>query len=472
MAETETETREVQALDAAGVLEALAGVDEARARLGAGAGGSKAAKKKARARLRRRAEALEARLAALPGGGALRAVARGNYVAASCPGCHVAHREDPAWVVGSEGLEEGMFGPGVALSTVPDMSIDPETGLLSLVNSSSKLHKCFNISVGGACLPVRGSDGAPLAVGESRDAAQRGLRCVSLVVLLRPRTVMDVCFLNAPPGREPPSDADADADYFSSEEGFLVSDVKTWDGYGPLAEALRPRVRLEPLPLLPRPARPPSPSPPTPTPTPTPVLGFPLASSKPVLCSQGCGGHFTHFFPANFFAVDLECAPQTPVLAVADGEVTEVRDSEAAEGIMTSNLFRWNSLTIRVDAVHAGGAPLWVEYVHIARASAVVGVGDRVSRGQLLCRSGCVGFSPRPHLHLQAAREAHDAALAVPFLLHCREVSLPLDDAEAQRLYRDLPPHTPAAQPEGLAGVEPRAGRWYVAADDGIVSSS
>ena len=449
------EEREAQALDAAGVLEALAGVDEARVALGAGAAGSKAAKKKTRTRLRRRAEALEARLAALPGGGALRAVARGNYVAASCPGCHVAHREDPAWVVGSEQLEEGMFGPGIALSSVPDMSIDPETGLLSLVNASSTLHKCFNISVGGACLPVRDSDGAPLAVGESRDAAQRGLRCVSLVVLLRPRTVMDVCFLSAPPGREPPSEADADADYFSSEEGFLVSDVKTWDGYGPLAEALRPRLRLEP---------PTPPTPPNPPPNPA-VLGFPLASSKPVLCSQGCGGHFTHFFPANFFAVDLECEPQTPVVAIADGEVTEVRDSEAAEGIMTSNLFRWNSLTLRVEAAHAGGAPLWVEYVHIARASAVVGVGDRVTRGQLLCRSGCVGFSPRPHLHLQAAREAHHAALAVPFLLRCREVPLPRGDAEAQRLYGDLPSHTP----EGLAALEPRAGRWYVAAeDDGI----
>ena len=49
----------------------------------------------------------------------------------------------------------------------------------------------------------------------------------------------------------------------------------------------------------------------------------------------------------------------TPVLALADGTVKEVRDSESASGIHVSNLFKWNSILLQLD----NGS--FAEYVHI-----------------------------------------------------------------------------------------------------------
>lgn len=54
--------------------------------------------------------------------------------------------------------------------------------------------------------------------------------------------------------------------------------------------------------------------------------------------------------------------------------------------------------------------PLYVEFVHIQTNSCVVQVGDVVHKGQLLCFSGSVGFSPVPHLHMAAYRSSNDDA--------------------------------------------------------------
>ena len=64
------------------------------------------------------------------------------------------------------------------------------------------------------------------------------------------------------------------------------------------------------------------------------------------------------------------------------------------------NLTEWNSIGIEVE----GG--LLIEYVHIKPGSSLVSVGDSVTRGQEICKSGKIGFSPEPHIHI----EAHQAA--------------------------------------------------------------
>jgi len=93
------------------------------------------------------------------------------------------------------------------------------------------------------------------------------------------------------------------------------------------------------------------------------------------------------------------------VLAVADATVVDVRDEETVTGIATANLFRWNSVMLKVDTKENDeGGDLYVEYVHVAAKSAIVAVGDVVRRGQKICESGSVGFSPEPHLHFTAFR--------------------------------------------------------------------
>ena len=55
-----------------------------------------------------------------------------------------------------------------------------------------------------------------------------------------------------------------------------------------------------------------------------------------------------------------------------------------------------------------------VEYVHIQAHSASVAVGDRVRAGQVLCRSGDVGFCPEPHLHIEAHAARTPEAPSIP----------------------------------------------------------
>ncbi|CAM9454630.1 unnamed protein product [Chrysoparadoxa australica] len=129
-------------------------------------------------------------------------------------------------------------------------------------------------------------------------------------------------------------------------------------------------------------------------------------------CCQGMGGSFTHFYHATYHAIDLLCPTGTPVVAVADGVITEVKQDSHVTGIHARNLFAWNSLSLRID-----GSACLIEYVHIKAESALVAVGDHVKQGQVLCLSGDVGFCPMPHLHFQVLEgEAADAA-TVPFQL-------------------------------------------------------
>eukprot|EP00940_MAST-03C_sp_MAST-3C-sp2_P002992 g2992.t1 len=90
------------------------------------------------------------------------------------------------------------------------------------------------------------------------------------------------------------------------------------------------------------------------------------------LCSQGFGGHFTHAFSATCHAIDLECPPGIPILAVRDCVVQEIRQGSKVGGIHAKNLYAWNSVLVRLDNGH------FAEYVHIARGSCAHRVGDRL----------------------------------------------------------------------------------------------
>eukprot|EP01126_Amoeba_proteus_P066595 TRINITY_DN9679_c0_g2_i1.p1 TRINITY_DN9679_c0_g2~~TRINITY_DN9679_c0_g2_i1.p1 ORF type:complete len:213 (+),score=36.77 TRINITY_DN9679_c0_g2_i1:434-1072(+) len=147
---------------------------------------------------------------------------------------------------------------------------------------------------------------------------------------------------------------------------------------------------------------------------------FPLAGSGPFLCTQGCNGTLTHFKPSNLHALDFRCPVGTSVLAVADGQVVEIVDSNSVSGIHAKNLFTWNFLVLRLkDGTH-------IEYVHIRKDSARVRVGDLVSMGQVLCESGDVGFCPEPHLHIQAQiSDTHKNTTKIGFLNGQKECYIP-----------------------------------------------
>ena len=156
------------------------------------------------------------------------------------------------------------------------------------------------------------------------------------------------------------------------------------------------------------------------------------------LCTQGEGGALTHFFAGNYHAIDWACPVGTPLVAVANGTIVQVKDNlQHVSGIAVSNLFQWNAILLQVDVTTATtttttttttirgddqsnyimrDGPLFVEYVHISQS--LVQVGDRVQAGQIIGRSGSIGFSPEPHLHLCAYRSADPTAATVRVVFH------------------------------------------------------
>eukprot|EP00512_Aurantiochytrium_limacinum_P007902 CAMPEP_0171538214 /NCGR_PEP_ID=MMETSP0959-20130129/18997_1 /TAXON_ID=87120 /ORGANISM="Aurantiochytrium limacinum, Strain ATCCMYA-1381" /LENGTH=384 /DNA_ID=CAMNT_0012085069 /DNA_START=49 /DNA_END=1200 /DNA_ORIENTATION=- len=304
-----------------------------------------------------------------------------NYVPSSMPGCHVA-RFNADWLVDIEtDLDEDTFG--VSLDQIPEISVDPESGLLSVINSDQTRCKSFNLTLAGACLPAIDGKNRQLSMGSTRDDNGVEIPCVSFVLVVKPCQMMDVCFVSALPDVE------------GGKEGSvadLASDVQFCPLDLPGENNAEDQILQNPV----------------------PQIYFPLGGDGPFLCSQGTCGHFTHYFPGNCFAVDLECPVGTPILAVGPGIIRGVRQHECVEGIHARNLFHWNSLQLELDA---GGI---VEYVHIQKDSVVVSQGDRVETGQLVCRSGAVGFVPQPHLHLQMLPSLEENAASIPFSIYCR----------------------------------------------------
>ena len=156
-------------------------------------------------------------------------------------------------------------------------------------------------------------------------------------------------------------------------------------------------------------------------------------STKSFQCIQAENGNLTHFFHGNFHAIDFSCPLGTPLYSATNGLVVEVKDNGGVgrhhnqtnnpdgeecdeiievSGIAASNLFHWNSIMIQSTDVDSS-SPLYIEYVHIQTNSCTVKVGDIVKRGQFLCQSGSVGFSPEPHLHFAAYRSNADDAATV-----------------------------------------------------------
>ena len=156
-------------------------------------------------------------------------------------------------------------------------------------------------------------------------------------------------------------------------------------------------------------------------------------------CTQAEDGQLTHFFHGNYHATDFSCPIGTPLYSPANGIVVSVKDHvgsdaqqqqqqsnntdttderstllEEVSGIAARNLFYWNSIMIKVkDEENEALDPLYIEFVHIQTNSVTHKVGDTVRKGQLICRSGSVGFSPEPHLHLAAYRSNDNEAATV-----------------------------------------------------------
>lgn len=242
-----------------------------------------------------------------------------------------------------------------------DMAIDPQDGLLTLVNHSNG-RRAFALSFDCA---FRTFQGGKLQLGEYIDDDGNTGRCCTILMVVGPEVLVDAGFV--------------------SPEGILIaSDIQD------VGDLEKDYGVSEP-----------------------PVIGFPLPTKRKYLCSQGFGDALTHFFPQTQHAIDLECPIGTPVLSSVTGTVLNVSVDNTVSGPLVSNLFKWNSITVQMHSEPY----LVVEFVHIKAGSALVEPGDTVVKGQQLCESGAVGFCPTPHLHIQTHLSRAANAPTVPFLM-------------------------------------------------------
>ena len=283
-----------------------------------------------------------------------------NFVPDAGPGCYIARRyvENDWLIQWQDDVDYTDFG----CAEIPDVALDPDEQTVTFCNVSDQ-YKVSYITIYEA--NVRGRERQVLQNGTVVGKDGREKECLTFVILCPPKTFCHLCYVDVPPDK-------------SIMDIVIDSDVQEWSRH------TKPNDE-HPL-----------------------KLAFPLEGG-PFMCTQSEGGHLTHFFSGNLHAIDFACDIGTPILAVADGVVIDVREENTLTGIAVSNLFEWNSILIEVN--NTNDDPLFVEYVHIATSR--VKIGDVVSAGQLIGTSGSVGFSPEPHLHFCAYRSRDATASTV-----------------------------------------------------------
>jgi hypothetical protein len=110
----------------------------------------------------------------------------GNYVPASTPGCYVVHFNAP-WIMGVEVFDPRALGLADD-ATVPDISVDPTEGTLSVINTSY-VHRIFQLTLGHAAITAGGQR---LPMGTYRKADGKIMEVITFVLLVKPRHIMDV----------------------------------------------------------------------------------------------------------------------------------------------------------------------------------------------------------------------------------------------------------------------------------------
>ena len=120
------------------------------------------------------------------------------------------------------------------------------------------------------------------------------------------------------------------------------------------------------------------------------VYKLPFAKEKSFKISQGYYGARTH---QNEKALDFSMPIGTDIYAARGGVVIKVVDKNT-KTCYKKECMKYNNLIL---IYHKDGT--FATYVHIDTNSAKVKVGDKIEKGQLIAKSGNIGWSSGPHLH-------------------------------------------------------------------------
>jgi len=135
------------------------------------------------------------------------------------------------------------------------------------------------------------------------------------------------------------------------------------------------------------------------------VLPYPVGDSYAVV--QGnCDGRGHAAGTPNQYAYDFGMQTGSAVVATASGVVVSVEEGVSNDRPLKGSWSGGNFVTIQ----HSNG--LYSGYAHLDQWGVLVEVGDIVSQGQLIARSGNSG-TYNPHLHFQVGESAY--AIPVTF---------------------------------------------------------
>lgn len=145
-------------------------------------------------------------------------------------------------------------------------------------------------------------------------------------------------------------------------------------------------------------------------PDPAAVYLLPFDAGLRMRIDQGFGGKYSHSESHSLHAVDISMDVGTPVRASRAGVVMSVESDFHGAG---TDIARYGDRANHIRIVHADGT--MAVYAHLELESVVVGIGDRVSAGEVIARSGNTGFSTGPHLHFVIQRNSGGELVSVPF---------------------------------------------------------
>lgn len=136
------------------------------------------------------------------------------------------------------------------------------------------------------------------------------------------------------------------------------------------------------------------------------IYTLPFETGKKVFLVQGYESMFSH---KNSKALDFKVKTGTKVCAARDGVVAAVRKDSDVGGLKKENLLDGNYIFIK----HADGSE--ANYWHFQKDSVFVSVGDTITNGQLIGKSGNTGYSAFPHLHFEVrGYDAHGNYTELP----------------------------------------------------------
>lgn len=122
--------------------------------------------------------------------------------------------------------------------------------------------------------------------------------------------------------------------------------------------------------------------------------------------TQGPGGKFSHQDEKGRHAVDIAMPVGTPVVAVREGTVISLDQSQReGNGSKAGNYVR---------ILHDDGT--MSVYLHLKQNGILVREGQRVKVGDMIAHSGNTGNSTGPHLHFVVQKNVGMKVVSIPFL--------------------------------------------------------